>query len=184
MVPWGMALVVGATGGMVAAGTGVCTAALVVESFVDNGVVEGVLVVVGDGVIGDAALLACDTAATSAGTETVAADGGTGSGAGLLRVDTGMLSAAGSGAEGRVPATMEDGASDGGSGLMGTAAVEAGTGESATGPVATGIGLNAVGVGEPSGEVTGGTTVSDGRSGSGATMARTSSGLRPSNSAF
>lgn len=183
MVPWGMAFVVGATGGMAGSETGTCTAAFEMGLVVDGGVDEGVLVVLGDGAVGDDEPLASDTTATSAGAEAVETDCGTGGGSGLSRDDTGMLSAAGGVAEGGTTATIEGG-SDRACWLMGTAAMAAGTGESAREPVPTGAGLNAAEAEGPSGEVIGGTTVSAGRSGFGATRARISSGLRPSNSAF
>jgi hypothetical protein len=78
----------------------------------------------------------------------------------------------------------EEGIGDEGGGLMAVVPVVVGTGEWRIEPVATEPGLTVLGAEGASGELTGGTTVSDGRSCWGVTTARSSSGLRPSNSAF
>lgn len=92
---------------------------------------------------------------------------------------------AGIGAEGTTTgATVEEGDRDEGAGLRGAVAIVAVAGGLGTETAAGGAGLTPVGTIGKSGEVVGGTTVSDGRSGSAGTTAMTSSGLKPSNSAF
>lgn len=84
----------------------------------------------------------------------------------MSHLDGGMVSAAGSGTDGAtIGATVEDGNRDEGTALVAAVTIVTGAG------------------GEPD-EVTGGTTVREGRAGSAAITAMTSSGLSPSNSAF
>lgn len=83
-----------------------------------------------------------------------------------------------------IGAAAKCGAGDEGGGSMAALARVAVAGEGGTDTAAGGVGFTAVGVVVDSGGVTDRTTVNDGRSGSVATTAMTSSGLRPSNSAF
>lgn len=84
----------------------------------------------------------------------------------MSHLDGGMVSAVGSGTDGAtIGATVEDGNRDEGTALVAAVTIVTGTG------------------GGPD-EVTGGTTVREGRAGSAAITAMTSSGLSPSNSAF
>lgn len=96
-----------------------------------------------------------------------------------------MASLAGFDVRGTTPGDAEDvGAGDEGGGLMVAVAMAAGAGEPRTEMGAHGAGSTAGGAVGVSGKAEGGTTVSDGRSGSAWTTAMTSSGLRPSKSAF
>lgn len=103
----------------------------------------------------------------------------------MSHLDGGMVSAVGSGTDGAtIGATVEDGNRDEGTALVAAVTIVTGTGELETVPAAGGAGLTAAcAVGEPD-EVMGGTTVREGRAGSAAITAMTSSGLSPSNSAF
>ena len=103
----------------------------------------------------------------------------------MSHLDGGMVSAAGSGTDGAtIGATVEDGNRDEGTALVAAVTIVAGAGGLETVPAAGGAGLTAAGAGGEPDEVTGETTVREGRAGSAAITAMTSSGLSPSNSAF
>ena len=96
-----------------------------------------------------------------------------------------MASFAGFDVRGATPGDAEDvGAGDEGGGLMVAVAMAAGVGGERTETGAHGPDSTAGGAVGVSGEAEGGTTVSHGRSGSAWITAMTSSGLRPSKSAF
>ncbi|GAB1723336.1 MAG: hypothetical protein NTNFB01_22320 [Nitrospira sp.] len=180
-----MALIVGAIGEIVVAGMGRSAASLGVKLLTGSEVVVTALAVIGAGVTGGGVMLTCGATVASAGPEQSEGGDWIGRGAGVSRGKRGMVSVAGIGTEGMATGALVGGGDgDEGSGLIVAVAIMAGAGELEIETAVNGAGLTGDRAARESGGGTGGATGNDGRSGSAVTTAMTSSGVRPSNSAF
>lgn len=185
MVPEGMALAVGLTGGIVPVGIDASEVVPAVELFVEDGVV-GAVVAAGGGETTDGwGTATCKRTATSP--EAEISDGACwarrrGSVSREGWSVTSMAGGSGAGATTGAGVMLEESVE--GDGLTVAGATVVGAGALAAVTVLSGAGLAADWAMAESGAVMGGTTVNDGRSGSATTTAMISSGLCPSNSAF
>lgn len=182
MVPCGMAVTVGTTGGIVVVGMGASVAARAVELRVGG---AGATAAGGGGVTGGRDMAISSATVPSFDTESAGGGGRTWRGTAVSRGNDGTASLAGFDVRGRTTGDAEDvGGGDEGGGLMVAVSMAAGAGGLGTEAAASREGSTVGGVVGASAEVVSGTTVSDGGSGSAWTTAMTSSGLRPSKSAF
>ena len=161
------------------------SAAIFAVLWLTGGDAEAAPVLVGGSVIGGSVLLSCGTCTASPDAELTGIGGGMARAVGASFGCGGTVSVAGIDVEGAtIGAAAEEGARDEGGGLIVTLAMVDGASGIGTETAAGGAECVALGMAVRSGGVMGGTTVSNGGPGSVATTAMTSSGVRPSNSAF
>lgn len=185
MVSWGTGFIAAASGGMVVVGIDASDAIFAVLWLACGDVAEATPVVVGGSVTGGSVLLSCGPCTASPDAELTGTGGGMARAVGASFGCGGTASVAGIDVEGAtIGAAAEEGASDEGGGLIVALVMVGGASGIGTETAASGAECVALDMAVRSGGVMGGTTVSDGRLGSVATTAMTSSGLRPSNSAF
>ena len=184
MVPWGTGFIADARGGMVVVESG-ASAAIFAVLWLTGGDVEATPVVVDGSVIGGSVLLSCGTCTASPDVEPTETSGGMARAVGASLGWGGTVSVAGIDVEGAtIGAGAEEAVTDEEGGLMVALAMVDGASGIGAATAAGTVELVALGMALRSGGVMGGTTVSDGGFGSVAPTAMTSSGLRPSNSAF
>lgn len=184
MVPWGTGFIADASGGMVVVGIG-ASAAIFAVVWVAGGNAEATPVLVCGSVVGGSVLPSGGACTASPDAEPTGTGGGMARAVGASFACGGTVSVAGIDGEGAtIGAAADEGAGDEGGGLTVALAMVDGASGIGTETAAGGAECVALGMAVRSGGVVGGTTVSDGGLGSVATTAMTSSGVRPSNSAF
>lgn len=160
-------------------------AAIFAVLWLTGGDAEATPVLVGGSAVGGSVLLSGGACTASPDAEPTGTGGGMARAIGASFGCGGTVSVAGIDVEGAtIGAPADGGAGDEGGGLTVALAMVDGASGIGTETAAGGAECVALGMAVRSGGVMGGTTVSDGGLGSVATTAMTSSGVRPSNSAF